>query len=71
MFLFYLSISAVVCVTLLDRLLGDQVNMTPEEHDEWEQRPQELMAKFISKRLKLWEYTDWSEIMKLFVLKDL
>ncbi|XP_033624125.1 uridine phosphorylase 2-like [Asterias rubens] len=44
---------AVVCVTLLDRLLGDQVNMTPEEHDEWEQRPQELMAKFISKRLKL------------------
>ncbi|XP_022082673.1 uridine phosphorylase 1-like isoform X2 [Acanthaster planci] len=43
---------AVVCVTLLDRLLGDQVTMTEEEHDKWEQRPQELIARFFLNRLR-------------------
>ncbi|XP_038078302.1 uridine phosphorylase 2-like [Patiria miniata] len=43
---------AVVCVTLLDRLLGDQVTMTPEQHQEWEHRPQELLARFFINQLR-------------------
>ena len=42
---------AVVCVTLLNRLHGDQVTITPEEYKMYQQRPLNLVAKFIKKRL--------------------
>ncbi|XP_076328845.1 uridine phosphorylase 2-like [Tachypleus tridentatus] len=42
---------AVVCVTLLNRLEGDQVNTPKETLEEWQHRPQELVAEFIKKRL--------------------
>ncbi|KAK6617702.1 hypothetical protein RUM44_005290 [Polyplax serrata] len=43
--------SAVVCVTLLDRLKGDQVLAPKEVLDEWQQRPQKLVTKYIKKYL--------------------
>ncbi|KAL0271369.1 UNVERIFIED_CONTAM: hypothetical protein PYX00_008478 [Menopon gallinae] len=43
--------SAVICVTLLDRLKGDQVLAPKEVLDEWQQRPQKLVSKFIKKYL--------------------
>ena len=44
---------AVVCVTLLDRLLGDQVDIPPEQYKKYQQRPQALVAGFIKSRLGL------------------
>lgn len=43
--------SAVVCVALLDRLLGDQVTISPEDYKIYQQRPQALVIKFIKSRL--------------------
>ncbi|XP_031834038.1 uridine phosphorylase 1 isoform X2 [Nomia melanderi] len=44
--------SAVVCVTLLDRLKGDQV-MTPKEVlNEWQFRPQQLISRYITRYLQ-------------------
>ncbi|CAK9832923.1 Uridine phosphorylase 1 [Anthophora retusa] len=45
--------SAVVCVTLLDRLKGDQVLAPQEVMNEWQMRPQELVARYIIKYLHL------------------
>ena len=42
---------AVVCVTLLDRLNGDQVSISPEVYRDYSMRPQSLVAKFIKSRL--------------------
>ena len=42
---------AVVCVTLLDRLHGDQVQISPEDYKAWSLRPQQLVAKFIKSEL--------------------
>lgn len=42
---------AVVCVTLLDRLKGDQVVIKPEQYKEFSQRPQTVLARFIKTRL--------------------
>ena len=42
---------AVVCVTLLDRLNGDQVVVSPEDYKAWSLRPQHLVAKFIKSEL--------------------
>lgn len=42
---------AVVCVTLLNRLLGDQVTVPKEEYKEFGMRPQSLVASFIRSRL--------------------
>ncbi|XP_029786491.1 uridine phosphorylase 1 isoform X2 [Suricata suricatta] len=42
---------AVVCVTLLNRLEGDQVNSPHEVLAEYQQRPQRLVSYFIKKRL--------------------
>ena len=42
---------AVVCVTLLDRLKGDQVQISPEDYKAWSLRPQQLVAKFIKSEL--------------------
>ncbi|XP_076309026.1 uridine phosphorylase 1-like [Tachypleus tridentatus] len=44
---------AVICVTLLNRLHGDQVNVARDILEEWQHRPQELVAEFIKKKLGL------------------
>ncbi|XP_067853315.1 uridine phosphorylase 1-like isoform X2 [Heptranchias perlo] len=41
---------AVVCVTLLDRLQGDQISSSHEVLGEYQQRPQKLVGHFIKKR---------------------
>lgn len=45
--------AAVVCVTLLDRLKGDQVSSPHEVLVEYQQRPQKLVTHFIKKRLAM------------------
>lgn len=42
---------AVCCVTLLDRLKGDQVLTSPEELADFDTRPGRLLRKFIKKNL--------------------
>ena len=44
--------AAIVCVTLLDRLKGDQVELAPELHEDYQMRPPRLVAKFIKKTLE-------------------
>lgn len=44
--------AAVLCVTLLDRLKGDQVNLTHEEHEEFQSRPPKIVAAYIKKYLE-------------------
>nr|XP_056717510.1 uridine phosphorylase 2 [Euleptes europaea] len=46
--------AAVVCVTLLNRLLGDQIQASHEVLLDYQQRPQRLISMFIKKRLGLW-----------------
>lgn len=43
--------AAVVCVTLLNRLQGDQIGSPHEVLAEYQQRPQRLVGCFIKKRL--------------------
>lgn len=43
--------AAVVCVTLLDRLKGDQVNSSHEVLHDYQLRPQKLVSCFIKKKL--------------------
>ena len=45
--------SAVVCVTLLDRLEGDQVESSKSELLQLQLRPQELAVAFITRRMAL------------------
>jgi len=45
--------AAIVCVTLLDRLKGDQVNTPKEVMYEWQKRPQILVSRLIRKHLAL------------------
>ena len=42
---------AIVCVTLLNRLEGDQILVPEEEYKAFQTRPQELVAKFIKAKL--------------------
>lgn len=44
--------AAVVCVTLLDRLKGDQLNSSHEVLRDYQQRPQILVGTYIKKQLK-------------------
>lgn len=44
--------SAVVCVTLVDRLKNDQINHPKEVLEEWQMRPQKLISKYIKKHLQ-------------------
>uniref|UniRef100_A0A667ZI32 Uridine phosphorylase 1 n=1 Tax=Myripristis murdjan TaxID=586833 RepID=A0A667ZI32_9TELE len=44
--------AAVVCVTLLDRLQGDQLSGSHELLESFQQRPQRLVGLFIRKRLQ-------------------
>lgn len=43
--------AAILCVTLVDRLKGDQVELTPEQHEDFQMRPPRLVARFIKKML--------------------
>lgn len=43
--------SAVLCVTLLDRLQGDQISTPHDVMEEWQCRPQRIIAEFIRKKL--------------------
>lgn len=43
--------AAIICVTLLDRLKGDQVMAPKEVMNEWQQRPQILVSRLIKKHL--------------------
>lgn len=43
--------SAIVCVTLLDRLKGDQVTQPKEVMAEWQKRPQILISRYIRRHL--------------------
>ncbi|XP_063115211.1 uridine phosphorylase 2 isoform X4 [Cavia porcellus] len=45
--------AAVVCVTLLDRLDCDQINLSHDVLVEYQQRPQLLISNFIKKKLGL------------------
>ncbi|XP_033732978.1 uridine phosphorylase 2-like [Pecten maximus] len=45
--------SAVLCVTLLDRLSGDQINSPHDVMEEWQQRPQRIVIQYIRKQLGL------------------
>ncbi|XP_063600974.1 uridine phosphorylase 1-like isoform X2 [Penaeus indicus] len=44
---------AVVCVTLLNRLHGDQVDTPKETLNKWQEYPQVLVARYIKKQLGL------------------
>ncbi|KAB0800660.1 hypothetical protein PPYR_06399 [Photinus pyralis] len=45
--------AAIVCVTLLDRLKGDQVMAPKEVANEWQIRPQKLVARYIKRYLQM------------------
>ncbi|XP_045495064.1 uridine phosphorylase 1 isoform X1 [Colias croceus] len=45
--------AAVICVTLLDRLKGDQVLAPKEVLDEWQQRPTKLVSRYIKRYLQM------------------
>lgn len=44
--------AAVICVTLLDRLKGDQISTPMKTLEEWQNRPLIIIARFIKKHLK-------------------
>lgn len=44
---------AIVCVTLVNRLIGDQVNSSKAYLEQLQQRPQKLVLQFIKKRLQV------------------
>jgi uridine phosphorylase len=44
--------AAVVCVTLLDRMKGDQVCAPKEVMNEWQIRPQKLVGRYIKRYLQ-------------------
>lgn len=44
--------SAVICVTIVDRLKGDQIHSPKEVLDEWQQRPQTLVSRYIKRYLQ-------------------
>ncbi|CAD5215136.1 unnamed protein product [Bursaphelenchus okinawaensis] len=44
--------AAIICVTLVNRMLGDQVTVEENDYKEFEMRPFNVVTKFISKRLQ-------------------
>lgn len=44
--------AADVCVTLLNRLNGDQVHLTKEQKEDFEQRPFSVVGEYIKKTLQ-------------------
>lgn len=49
-FLFNYTLAAVICVTLVDRLKGDQV-ISHDLNLEFQERPFKLVAKYIKQKL--------------------
>lgn len=49
--------SAVVCVTLLNRLKGDQITTPKDELISWQERPQKIVARYIMSELSIEERT--------------
>ncbi|XP_022188865.1 uridine phosphorylase 1 isoform X1 [Nilaparvata lugens] len=45
--------SAIVCVSIVDRLKGDQIHTPKEVLDEWQMRPQQLVARYIKRYLQM------------------
>nr|CAH7730796.1 unnamed protein product [Callosobruchus chinensis] len=45
--------AAAVCVALLDRLRGDQIGTPKDVMEEWQSRPQALIARYIKKVLQV------------------
>ena len=43
---------AIVCVTLVDRLNGDQVDIEPETYADYSLRPQNLVSEYIYQSLR-------------------
>lgn len=43
--------SAVVCVTLLDRLQGDQITMPHDQYEEFQTRPSQVVVRYMKKKL--------------------
>jgi hypothetical protein len=50
---FFSFSGAVLCVTLLDRLHGDQINTPHDIMEEWQARPQRIVAAYIKKTLRM------------------
>ena len=42
---------AILCVTLIDRLNGDQALLSPELYSNYVSRPQELVVQYIKEKL--------------------
>ncbi|KAH8253184.1 hypothetical protein KR032_004040, partial [Drosophila birchii] len=53
--------SAVVCVAILNRLKGDQIQTPHDVLNKWEKRPQELTARYIRKVLYFSDEADEAE----------
>ncbi|XP_068081144.1 uridine phosphorylase 1 isoform X2 [Anabrus simplex] len=45
--------AAIICVTLMDRLKSDQVLAPKEVLDEWQERPQKLVSRYIKRYLSM------------------
>lgn len=45
-------------MTLLDRLLGDQISMEHEQYEEFQLRPQRVVARYMRKKLRLGSEAD-------------
>lgn len=43
--------SAIICCTIVDRLKSDQITATHETLEEWQMRPQQIIARYIRKEL--------------------
>jgi len=50
--------SAVVCVTIVDRLDGDQIMASKEELLRWQERPMDVVARFILSELSMDSMTE-------------
>lgn len=45
--------SAIVCCTIVDRLVSDQITAKHDTMDEWQSRPQMIVAKYICQKMGL------------------
>lgn len=45
--------SAIICCTIVDRLKSDQITATHETLEDWQMRPQRIIAKYIRRQLGL------------------
>ena len=43
--------AGVVCVTLVNRLKGDQVSLDQKEHEDFQTRPMKIIISYIIKQL--------------------